>query len=295
MLDESRIRNFIRKYQAGCLHIRIEEICEDVRSVVSSVPFMIVSLKNEVRLERVRNNYGAEIFTNEHDISFRRDLKNIAEYGRANLMYESVFYGSMFPKDIAFARITNILETNKILKSGIKDHKGRHKFTTGQWEVVGHLNIVVLPFNQRALLNNYITRIEYERYMDSINSLPKRDQQLIVLLMNFLANEFGKDVVDHADYKLSAAFSHVFLASLGLDGIIYPSRKAEFKSYNIALKPSAVDNIKLLKAGLYELDIDGTQVGMNMLAYAIDLGSKNMEFVWIPSERKHLSEILKLE
>lgn len=295
MVDETRIKNFISKYHAGIRHLRIEEICEDVRSVVSSLPFMIVSLKNEVRLERVRNNYNGEIFTNEQDLSFRIDLENITEYGRANIMHESVFYGSMFPKDIAFARITNILETNKILKNGIKDHRGRHKFTTGQWEVVGHLNIAVLPFNDRALLNNYITRIEYERYMNSINSLPKRDQQLIILLMNFLANEFGKDIIDHTDYKLSAAFSHVFLSSLGLDGIIYPSRKAEFKSYNIALKPSAVNNIRLLKAGLYELEINGTQVGINMLAYAIDLGKKNREFVWIPSEKKHLSEILKLD
>jgi hypothetical protein len=293
-IDSDKIICFLFKYRDLRVNPPIAEVIADIHDVIISVPFMVAPLSPGVRLERVRNNYNGEIFNKVEEMSFRPDVVNIKEYGRANLIHQSVFYGCMFPQNIEFARLTNVIETNPILRSGNKNHKGNNIFTTGQWEVKGLINLLILPLNEKAILNNYITRVEFEHYMKELNRLSSETRELVFELVKFFANEFAKPVINHIDYKLTAAFSYVFMVEYGIDGVVYPSVKAEYRSHNIAMTPAATLSLELLKVGMYELLIDGTQVHFNPLAYAIDLGKGKRAFLWIPAEKERLKDFLMM-
>lgn len=293
-IDANKIIWFLSKYRDGRARPPIQEMIADIHNVIISIPFMVAPLKQGVRLERVRNNYNGEMFSKISDLSSRPDIEKIKEYGRANLMHESVFYGCMFPENIEFARLTNVIETNPILKSGNKTHKGKYIFTTSQWEVIGFINLLILPLNEKAILNNYITNVEFDHYILELNKVNSNVRNIVYELVKFFADEFAKPVEDHKDYMLTAAFSHVFMVDYDIDGIVYPSVKSEYRSHNIAIKPSSLIGLDLLKVGMYELFIDKTQVQLIPLAYSLDLGKDKKNFIWIPAEKEKLKDFLKM-
>ncbi len=79
-----------------------------------------------------------------------------------------------------------------------------------------------------------------------------------------------------------------------MDGIIYPSVRAEYKTHNIALKPESVKKIELIKAGMFDLISDKEKVFIDNVAYALDLGENKDNFQWTYVDRTHEKEIQKI-
>jgi hypothetical protein len=256
---KNRISSFINKFRKCDLKkIDYTEVLEDVQKVVVGIPFPVVSLwQNEV-IERIRNNYNGEIFYNINSISLREDVENITEFGRANTPNKPVFYGTLGFKNQDHARITTVVETHKTLRTKNINTEEQQIFTSGRWIVKGELQIILLPFHE--LTKNIRLTLASDHFTSGIQEQFSSYSEEILDLLHFFSTEFAKEVYNHNDYKLTAAFTDVFLNSYGLDGIVYPSVKSEFKTENIAIKKKSLSKIELLKAAMFELFINKDQV-----------------------------------
>src|SRR5258706_13380638 len=60
-----------------------------------TIPYPIVPLKQGMRFARCRLHLENELFFNKiDDISYRKDIMNIKEFGRANEPAQGIFYAS---------------------------------------------------------------------------------------------------------------------------------------------------------------------------------------------------------
>jgi len=288
-----KIKSFIEKYANATIQdVCFKEVIKDIHEVVIGVPFPIVSLWNGETIERIRNNYNEEIFYRAEDIYLRKDIENITEYGRVNSPYTSRFYGTLGDNNPDKARITTLLETNKILRSEDLNSDVQQIFTTGLWEVKCDLRILVLPFHPLAYKNS---RLKYasENFSKTIKEEFPEIATEVFGLVHFFSDHFGRKVLNHFDYKLTAAFGEVFLTDYGLDGIIYPSIRAEYETQNIVLTPQAAKNLNLYKVGMFEVFIHKNQVFYEPIAYCDKMDSNSPVFEWKYLERLPIDEINK--
>ena len=99
-------------------------------------------------------------------------------------------------------------------------------------------------------MKNELLQAEFESYLATLDAMPI-DKEGCIAFTTFLAGEFLKEVNRYSpeNYKITAAFSH-YVMERGLDGVAYPSARARGGSntYNVALKPCAIDNNCKLKA-----------------------------------------------
>lgn len=284
-------QKFIAKYDSSQIsEIDYVEILNDLRQLVVGIPFPIVSPHKGDIIERVRINYDGEIFKYETEVSLRTDLDNISEFGRLNKPEQANFYGTFVDDDITKARITTINETHRTLRKRNTKTVESQIFTTSQWQVKDDLRLLVLPFhsevrnNSRMLHTAVYFRLSIEKSFGS-------SAQGIQNVLNFFSDQFSKEVQDHLDYKLTAAFGEVFMEDYEIDGIVYPSLKADFETQNVALSPKAMSKIRLFKVGMFELFINEDHVVIDPMAYAEDLGPSNSDFNWIAVKRTSPEDI----
>src|SRR5689334_13742972 len=83
-----------------------------IHQILRITPIPKVDLMTGLEVQRIRNNYHGEIFYSESEISIRKDIWNIKEFGRCNFPNDSKFYCSLSSKYIKDIRVTNVLETN---------------------------------------------------------------------------------------------------------------------------------------------------------------------------------------
>src|SRR5688500_17556952 len=96
MRNKDLIHRFLNKYEdAHISAIPFEEIKSDIHEVIVLIPFPTVALDDRELIERIRNNYDGEIFESWTQLSARKDINNIQTYGRLNVPYSSVFYGTL--------------------------------------------------------------------------------------------------------------------------------------------------------------------------------------------------------
>jgi hypothetical protein len=68
---------------------------------------------------------------------------------------------------------------------------------------------------------------------------------------------------------------------LNLGGITYPSVRADYHGYNVALPISAVENfLQLEVVAMFKLYKRGDELFLDNLAYATELGHLNSNFKW---------------
>lgn len=191
----------------------------------------------------------------ERDISYNPD-KAKANYGRASLKGIPVFYGCVGNKpDFEETRMLSIHEVNELMHSPNYEHEEEFAFV-GNWRVQHPVNVVAVVQSTRLHTRSATLREEHERYLHALDTAVV-DKEGCIKLSGFLADEFSKEVVRENgwEYKISAAFSH-WAIEAGMDGIAYPSARAQgnAKPYNVALKPSVVDEgCKLVAVYAYRL------------------------------------------
>jgi hypothetical protein len=281
MINKDLIHRFLNKYQdAHISAIPFEEIKSDIHEVIVSIPFPTVALDDRELIERIRNNYDGEIFESWTQLSARKDINNIQTYGRLNVPYSSVFYGTLEGANLDMARITTIMETHKIFRNDIIDATLQQIFTTSQWKVNGNLTLLIIPFHNASDMSQRIKTTAVKFLDRFVRDFPQ-DYPSFIKLLNFFSQQLAKPVLDHEQYKFTAALSEVFLKDYHLDGIIYPSIKTGYQTENIAVKAESVNKLELFKVAMFELFIHKKQTFIDPIAYATDLGVKKENFNWV--------------
>jgi len=174
-------------------------------------------------------------------LSFRCDLENIKDFGRANKPYQSIFYAA----DI---RPTAISETSKIARGKNYGNIDKFSITTSQWESISELNLTLIVNNKIAQERNELINAFNVDLDQLTKDIFKNDSEKVFELLNFLSDEFAINTKDNCNlYKISCAFAQ--LAYQVSDGIIYPSLQRLLEGVNFAIKPESVkEKLKFISA-----------------------------------------------
>ncbi|MDO5340971.1 MAG: hypothetical protein Q4F69_00750 [Bacteroidia bacterium] len=227
---------------------------DEVRELVSLFGPMIVrmTIDGNLIIERLRPEVG---FTKRKDVTYKEgkleDFPN-----RATIPGRSIFYGTIaHHKDNPMnRRYIAICESSSLLKKG-KNVSGRESYTLSIWGIKRPLSVGFIV-NDKAFENRNNRLLQdakeyYNRNRSFIESPLQMD-----IYKDFVVEQFSNPVADDQRYKyiISATIADKMMYASGLDGIVYPSVKADGEAgLNIALKKECVDDaLKLLN--VEELD-----------------------------------------
>ncbi len=233
---------------------------------------------------RSRNSREWINFKSPDKISYISDPAIIPEIGRANLDGISLFYGSI-PHTNTGENINQIIamaEASKILHLDPENEIEEYA-TLGKWRVIEDFTVAAVVSHDHYFEKNTQLKAmneSFEKYIQN-NS---EDIVHFNEVAKFLSDEFAKKINESWEYKISAATSKILLDS-GVAGIIYPSSGAAGEYFNIALRPSIVDQyLRYEKAGVWRmLKQKKSLVGYPYL-YSGKL-DKTGKFIWEDAKR----------
>lgn len=197
------------------------------------------------------NSSFAEEFTTRSQLSYKPQKFNTT-FQRASTPNQTMFYGSFKPEylgknDIDSPRLTACLEASDTFRNNrfIADEK----ITFSKWEVTKPIRTLTVlnpsSFNYEDSLLTYLNS-ELSEILKSNPELATRTR----LVNHFFSEQFAnKNIRFDYDYLISALYTDMVIKT-GFDGIVYPSVKTDYKSYNVCLTKDVSDkNLKLVAAG----------------------------------------------
>lgn len=180
----------------------------------------------------------------------------ITRYERANLPFHPMFYACSFPNNYNDGqtpppRVVSLLETSSFFRD--KMASGIERSTVSRWEITKEVELVAMPF-----------LADYSMECDVICNIKEAWNQALqennvnpegLELIEYMANEIGRTFKSNVEYFKIANFVNYLLnvnnKTKDVDGIIYPSVPAAGAGFNVALRPSAVDEkVKFIGASL---------------------------------------------
>lgn len=280
---------FLRNIEKAVVNHNISVLEKLINQLLEIVPIPRVELAPGLELQRIRNNYHGEIFYSETEISYRKDAENIKEFGRCNFPNSSKFYCSLSSKYIQEIRVINVLETNKVFRENFSIRK-RQIFTSGQWLCQQPLTVAIFPFNKFAKGLNSEVRLHASKYEEILKSFGKSDRENANKVLPFISYYLARKKINtHWDYLISAFFSELILSRYNLDGILYPSVRADFKAYNLALQPHATNKLSISNAAMFELFLNRKKAFIDNVADG-EIRFNN-EILWNQLERTSDKEL----
>lgn len=222
-------------------------------------------------LIRQRINLPGQEFYKVSELSYPPDPCIVKGYERANLPYQPMFYACSFPSDYDDnkslpPRAVALQETSSFYKD--RHSYGIERCTVSRWEVVKELELVAMPFlAYYKMACQDINKIKEFWYKllgnDSINQDGRE-------LIEYMAVEIGKNFENNVEYFKIANFVNYLLnvneKTKNADGIIYPSVPAAGTGFNVAIKPSIVDDkIKFVGVSLCHLLKRGDKAYMQVM------------------------------
>ncbi|TVZ22692.1 RES domain-containing protein [Dokdonia sp. Hel_I_63] len=218
-----------------------------VSNSISSYPHIKNILKNQripiaftelkpFKLIRYRSHNDGnrdKLFGSSKELSYRTDILNINEFGRANESGQGLFYCNDNEN-----QNTGITEIVSIFRGNINSEE--EVLTIGAWDVNQNLTLAMILPSEQIIGNNKdfdMMKADFNRFEES----PEFED--LKILNEFLANEFTLDIEKHnSNYKISCAFAMYIKEQIPeVDGIMYASVKSEYKGVNIVLWPEVVD------------------------------------------------------
>ncbi len=241
MAELETIRNQLSRING--INLNENSAYERIRKVIEELGIAIPSyvFPNGINLFRCREHENENDFTNESDISYRRDIDGITEFGRANEPHQSIFYcGDVRP--------TSILETSQIVRGESNINIDKIIITTGHWITEAPLKLAVIAHSQEARERNDLINSHGVNIDELTKELFPDDFIKILETLKYFSNAFAKNRNRLKNgYKISCAFAH--FAYMSNDGIVYPSLQRNYEGLNFALKPEIVDNnLRLIAA-----------------------------------------------
>tara|TARA_R110001583_G_scaffold158317_1_gene310299 strand:- start:3167 stop:4087 length:921 start_codon:yes stop_codon:yes gene_type:complete len=264
---------------------------DDLLNIIKSlqfIPFLTAKLNKGYHIERARINNTDEIFNSEKEISYRRDYKNITNYGRANVPQDSLFYGAIESDVIKHPRMVNLLETSQIFRDLDKNNISSADFvmTVGKWRIKEEMEVVELVFDEKSIKNSKDVRESYEYHLARIREQMPENSEQFELILKFFSNQFSKKEINHnSDYMISAAYTDLALGLRGFPGLKYPSVKTDYQGHNIVLTPEAVDNLLELDiVAMFRVIKNEKKSLIYPLKHATEFGENNDNFKWVDYE-----------
>ena len=171
--------------------------------------------------------------------------RNVIDYQRASVPYESVFYAAGCDNGkIEYADLIAMVETSKLFREG--HETGRERIAVSHWRLKRDINMALI--------------CHPKIFVDSRNDEPLNDMQRhysIMLpnypnkellpefdsLVEFMAGQFAKRVPEGQNYQymISAYFAHNCLTTD--EGILYPSVQMQgHLGFNVAIRPDIKDD-----------------------------------------------------
>jgi hypothetical protein len=263
-------------------NVSYQKLCYSLFGQLKIVPVTSAILKAGHHIERARINYGSEIFHSEKEISYRTDFDKITRFGRANLPGQSLFYGAIKSEDIRHPRIINLLETSEILRSGDLVSETQLTMTVGKWRILRDIEVMEMVFNKDAIAALPEVKKSYEHHLNQATLDHPTRVEDVKAILEFFSDEFAKkDVPNDEHYKISVAYTNYVLNSLNFGGITYPSVRADYHGYNVALPISVVEDFMQLEVvAMFKLYKREGKLFLDNLAYATELGDLNSDFKW---------------
>lgn len=241
-----------------------------------TLPLIGFNLEIGTSIIRQRINKAGRYFKTVSSLSYSPKSEN---YGRANIPGHPMFYGCTFAMDTnaPFPRIIALMETSNFAID--ETTSGVERSTCGKWEVIRPLKLLAFPF-----FENYVNPIQdiltiQKKWNEKIKDAKiSKDAYDIV---EYMSSEISKKSVQAEDYFKIANFVYYLLYikndTKHLDGIIYPSIKAEGEGYNIALKPRSVDTkLKFVAALLCYLVKNEKKSHLDNVKHSVSISEDGM-------------------
>ena len=160
-----------------------------------------------LKLHRCRNNNNNIDFETVDSLSFRTDPENINDYGRANKRNKSIFYGS----DV---RPTAILETSPVFRGEAFNDIESFSITTGHWESIKSLKLVLIVSNTNAQEKNELIR-QYSIDIDEFTkAIFKEESDKVFEVLNFISSEFAINSKRNSSYITKLCFCQLCLSNV---------------------------------------------------------------------------------
>lgn len=221
------------------------------------IPIIRYYLYPGAGLIRQRVNLSGTEFNEISELSYPPMLC-VPKYERANVPFQPMFYACSFPRDYNDEthppRAIALQETSSFFKD--KQASGIERSTVSRWEVVKEIELVALPFLADYNMPNSDIQTIKDEWNNAIgdSTVNQEGRELV----EYMAKEIGKDFDSNAGYFKIANFVNYLLnvneKTKNADGVIYPSVPAGGAGFNVAIRPSVVDEkIKFVGAGLCHL------------------------------------------
>lgn len=231
---------------------------EKIKKILETiiVPYNVITLNQGQYIFRGRRNENGEIFTQPKQLTYRTDVDNIENFGRANEPHQTIFYGANNTE-------TALLETSSLFNDS-KVNLGVEEISLGRWYVRKTINLLGIINYKATKANSIVKNLQEEANRHPFNS------HITQYILAFFSNEFSRNARGKMHlYKISCAyFNHVVrkLYDEGIMGVAYPSVQNEYKGLNVALIPEAVDNFMVMDmVGIYKINTisrNMTQTGL---------------------------------
>jgi hypothetical protein len=196
-----------------------------------------VSSGKSIWRARINEDSEHNPYTKTEDISYKKEQK---EYGRCNLIGESVFYGAD-GRSVAATEVCNgkLTKNNPILY-----------LTVGEWKLKEAINVSIICHSKIAHKRSGDLIIAYQSLLSLKKKTAKNKSEIRQwkIINKFLAYEFSKEVhhKEENKYLLSAVYSHSLLKSGNSLGIYYPSVAYQLYGHNVAYSKKIIDESKLV-------------------------------------------------
>jgi len=237
----------LKAYSKDLSSVSYDEIYDLLKYGIQKIPMPLSKIKETAFLDRVRRNDGTKLFRHIDELGYIKDedivKKYLTEFGRANRPHQVMFYGALETELIDKPRLTAIAETSDIFRNGGSDCISGDIFTLSRWQAHSEFTAVEVVFSEHALATNPEIQRSYAKQLAFLNEkgLPEEEVKFYLEFLKFISSEFSKPVVNHHDYKISAAYANLALEHPDVEGITYPSVQTEYFGINMVMPPSAVD------------------------------------------------------
>ena len=234
--DSKEINYFLNLLQSAKNESSIESYIY-IKNILNTVEFIIpcIFYPKGSKFVRTRIHKKDEIFFEKvEELSYRKDLQNIKNFGRSNEPGQSVFYCAS-DDWLSFLEVSPITRAN--------ENKTYEYHTTGLWISTEDLVVVSLLTNddirgQHEEIDNLSINFE-----SLISAQADESAKVVEKMIQFLSKEFSRVAEGNSNhYKITTAFTNYIFDTVDkADGIMYPSSLYLKKGFNFAFKPEIID------------------------------------------------------
>ncbi len=258
------MNNIIQNLKGLDLSKKPQDKIKEELNKIGGLGFITTTYHKGKEIERAVNNTTKEPIFNTKDRISYTPLDYIKTYQRATIPNSkegvsdglTVFYGGVLPEDasgsdLTLARIIAVAEACPLIRDSTSEDK-ESLLTFGKWRVKEDLNLLTIvdPAKTYKLekLNELVTH-----YKKKLEKEDKDVSEKTKKFLSFISSEFSKYVnaEEPYNYMISALFTEMVLCNERnkgrIDGIVYPSVQTAGDGLCVAILPSSMHKLELIK------------------------------------------------